>query len=186
LTGEYDFLDGVVFTNGCDHTRRAYDNWRAQEKTPSFMHMIPVPHVLTEDGLQWYREEVIAFKEHLEESFGVEVTDESLNEAISVYNETRSLLKQLYELRTRKAPPITGAETLKIVVASVSMPRDRYNQMLKELLDEMSLTRNVSGPGCSGTLRRKQAIPWIVSLPVITIISPARACTENTPQGLIL
>ncbi len=144
LTGEYDFLDGVVFTNGCDHTRRAYDNWRAQEKTPSFMHMIPVPHVLTEDGLQWYREEVTAFKEHLEESFGVEVTDESLTKAISVYNETRSLLKQLYELRTRKSPPITGAETLKIVVAGVSMPRDRYNQMLKQLLDEISGREGIS------------------------------------------
>lgn len=144
LTGEYDFLDGVVFTNGCDHTRRAYDNWRAQEKTPAFMHMLPVPHVLTEDGLQWYREEVIAFKEHLEESFGVEVKDESLREAISVYNETRSLLKQLYELRTKKAPPVTGAETLKIVVASVSMPRDKYNQLLKELLNEIGGREGVS------------------------------------------
>ncbi|MGB2884270.1 MAG: 2-hydroxyacyl-CoA dehydratase family protein [Dehalococcoidia bacterium] len=144
LTGEYDFLDGVVFTNGCDHTRRAYDNWRAQEKTPSFMHMLPVPHVLTEDGLQWYREEVITFKEHLEKSFGVEVKDESLKEAIKVYNETRSLLKQLYELRTKKAPPITGAETLKIVIASVSMPRDKYNQLLKELLNEISGREGIS------------------------------------------
>ena len=145
LTSEYDFLDGVVFTNGCDHMRRAYDNWKAQEKTPPFMHLLPIPHVVSDEGLKWYREEVVAFKEHLEESFGVEVTDESLNKAISVYNETRSLLKQLYELRTRKAPPITGAETLKIVVASVSMPRDRYNQMLKELLDEISGREGISG-----------------------------------------
>ena len=133
LTGEYDFLDGVVFTNGCDHIRRAYDNWRAQQKAPSFMHMLPVPHVLSEDGLQWYREEVIAFKEHLEKSFGVEVKDEGLKEAISVYNETRSLLKQLYELRMKKAPPVTGAETLKIVVASASMPRDKYNELCCDL-----------------------------------------------------
>ena len=52
LTGEYEFLDGVVFTNSCDHIRRAYDNWKAQENTPSFMHMLAVPHVITEDGLE--------------------------------------------------------------------------------------------------------------------------------------
>ena len=144
LTGEYDFLDGVVFTNGCDHTRRAYDNWRAQEKTPPFMHIIPVPHVLTEDGLELYREEVIDFKEHLEKSFGVGITNESLKEAIGVYNETRRLLQQLYGLRTREASPITGAETLKIVVAGVSVPRDRYNQLLKESLDEISNREGIS------------------------------------------
>jgi len=144
LTGEYDFLDGVVFNNGCDHTRRAYDNWRAQEKTPAFMHMLPVPHVITDDGLQWYREEVAAFVQNLEKSFGVRVKDESLREAIRVYNETRTLLKQLYELRTKKAPPITGAETLKIVIASVSMPRDKYNQLLKESLNEISRREGIS------------------------------------------
>ncbi len=144
LTGEYDFLDGVVFNNGCDHTRRAYENWKAQEKTPSFMHMLPVPHVLTEDGLQWYREEVATFQDHLQKSFGVEVKGKSLKEAIRVYNETRRLLKQLYELRTKKAPPITGAETLKIVIASASMPRDTYNQLLRELLKEISNREGIS------------------------------------------
>ena len=29
LTGEYDFLDGVVLTNGCEHMRRTFEIWRA-------------------------------------------------------------------------------------------------------------------------------------------------------------
>ena len=144
LTGEYGFLDGVVFNNGCDHTRRAYDNWRAQEETPAFMHMLPVPHVITDDGLQWYREEVATFTENLERSFGVKVTGESLKEAIRVHNESRSLLRQLYQLRTKKAPPISGAETLRIVIAGVSMPREKYNRMLKELLEEIAGREGIS------------------------------------------
>jgi benzoyl-CoA reductase subunit C len=144
LTGGYDFLDGVVSNNGCDHTRRAYENWKAQGKNPSFMHMLPVPHVITDDGLQWYREEVAAFKNALEKSFGVQITDKSLRESLRLYNETRSLLKQLYDLRTQKNPPITGAETLRILVASVSMPRDKYNQLLRELLSKISSRKGIS------------------------------------------
>jgi len=144
LTGEYDFLDGVVFNNGCDHTRRGYENWKAQENTPSFMYMLPVPHVLTDDGLQWYREEVATFKNTFEDFFGVKVSDESLKDAIHTYDETRSLLKQLYKLRTQKAPNLTGAETLRILVASASMPRDEYNRLLKVKLDELSNRDGIS------------------------------------------
>jgi bzd-type benzoyl-CoA reductase N subunit len=144
LTGGYEFLDGVVYTNGCDHMRRAYDNWRAQERIPSFMHMLPVPHTITSHGLQWYKEEVITFKEHLEESFKVKVDDESLRQAITTYNETRRLLKQLYELRARNQPLITGAETLKIIIASVSMPREKYNQLLKQLIEEIKNNKGIT------------------------------------------
>ncbi|HEY50047.1 MAG TPA: 2-hydroxyacyl-CoA dehydratase [Dehalococcoidia bacterium] len=144
LTGEYDFLDGVVFNNGCDHTRRGFENWKAQQNTPSFMYMLPVPHVITDDGLQWYREEVNSFKDAMEQSFGIEIKDEKLKEAVKVYNETRSLLKQLYELRTQKNPPISGAETLKILLASVSMPREKFNQLLRELLIEIRSREGIS------------------------------------------
>ena len=144
LTGDYDFLDGVVFNNGCDHTRRGFENWKAQEKTPSFMYMLPVPHVITDDGLQWYREEVASFKDAFEKSFGIQIKDEKLKEATKLYNETRKLLRQLYELRTQKNPPISGAETLRILIASSSMPRDKYNQMLKELLDDIKNREGLS------------------------------------------
>jgi bzd-type benzoyl-CoA reductase N subunit len=144
LTGEYDFLDGVVFNNGCDHTRRGYENWKAQENAPTFMYMLPVPHVLTDDGLQWYREEVATFKNTFEDFFRVKVNDESLKDAIHTYDETRGLLKQVYKLRTQKAPNLTGAETLRILVASASMPRDEYNKLLKVKLDEISNRDGIS------------------------------------------
>ena len=144
LTDQYDFLDGVVFNNGCDHTRRMYENWKAQEKSPGFMHMIPVPHVITDDGLQWYREEVNAFNDRLSRSFDVEITTDGLNEAIHIYNDTRGLLKQLYQLRCRKAPPISGTEVLKIVIASASMPRVTYNQILRERLEEIGSRAGIS------------------------------------------
>jgi benzoyl-CoA reductase subunit C len=144
LTGDYGFLDGVVYTNGCDHMRRAYDNWRSHPTIPSFMHMLPVPHTITEHGLQWYKEELIIFKGRLEEFFATEITEEDLRRSVDLYNETRRLLRELYELRNAQAPPVTGAETLRLVVASVSMPRDKYNGLLQAALDEISTRDGVS------------------------------------------
>ena len=104
---------------------------------PSFMHYFGMGHVITEQGLELFKEETIKFIRHLEEHFGVKITDEGLRNAIKIYNETRNLLKKLYELRKKDEPPITGAETLAVVVAGTAMPKDEYNRLLKELLNEI-------------------------------------------------
>ena len=31
LDSKFDFLDGAIFVNGCDHIRRCYENWEAHE-----------------------------------------------------------------------------------------------------------------------------------------------------------
>ena len=80
----------------------------------------------------------------MEEHFEIKVSNDQLTEAIVTYNETRRLLRELYDLRSAEAPPISGAETLEIIVASVAMPRQRYNELLRDLLEELR-----SRPGIS-------------------------------------
>ena len=136
LSGGFDFLDGAVFLNGCDHIRRAFDNWAAHEKKLPFMYMLPVPHVIDSEGLQWYREETDKLKEAIEEYFDVKVTPERLSEAVATYNETRRLLRKLYDLRAGERPPITGAETLTVLSAATAMPKVEFNKLLNKLLEE--------------------------------------------------
>ncbi|GAB4344404.1 MAG: 2-hydroxyacyl-CoA dehydratase family protein [Candidatus Abyssubacteria bacterium] len=136
MSGGFDFLDGAVFVNGCDHIRRAFDNWKAHERALPFMYILPVPHVLSDDGLQWFREEVTKLKDSVEEHFGAIVTDEKLREAIHTYNETRSLLKRLYELRGADQPAFTGAETMTVLAAATAMPKHEFNKLLREILDD--------------------------------------------------
>jgi len=135
--GRFDFLDGFVFTNSCDHTRRLYDISREVLDYP-YVHLFSIPHKAggTEVTL-WHKGEVARFKESVEAAFGVEITEAKLRQAIDVYNETRHLLRDLYELRKSDSPPISGAETLSVVLAGNSLPKDRYNQMLRDLLDEL-------------------------------------------------
>jgi len=145
LTGEYNFLDGAVFTNGCDHIRRTYDNWSEHEQALPFMYILPIPHVLDEDGYRWYKEEVMTFRDSLENHFGVKVMPGKLAAANSVYNQTRRLLRQLYNLQAGQAPPFTGAEMLAVLTAGSRIPKDEYNRLLESLIEEAETRPGIEG-----------------------------------------
>ena len=138
LENKYGFLDGIVFTQSCDHIRRLYDILRVVRPAQfAFMHFLDVPRKTDDESIAWYRDEIITFRQHLEESLGVKITDAKLRDAIRACNETRSLLKRLYQLRCAKKPPLTGAQTLSIVLAATMTPKAEYNGLLKGLLDEL-------------------------------------------------
>jgi benzoyl-CoA reductase/2-hydroxyglutaryl-CoA dehydratase subunit BcrC/BadD/HgdB len=129
--------------NSCDHVRRIYDNWKRFVPT-DFIEMMSLPRKTGPDQVGWYTEELAMLKDKVGKHFGVEITDDRLWKAIKLHNETRRLQKKLYELRKQEKPPITGAETLAVMVAGTAMPKEQYNEMLRELLDELSGT---DGPG---------------------------------------
>jgi bzd-type benzoyl-CoA reductase N subunit len=136
LEGGYGFLDGLVCINSCDHLRRLYDNWRRHVATP-FVEFLTLPHQTGPDQIAWYAEEIGRLRARLEEHFGVRIGDDDLRDAIKLANETRRLQRRLYELRKRPHPPITGVEALAVMVAGTAMPKKEYNDLLRELLDEI-------------------------------------------------
>jgi bzd-type benzoyl-CoA reductase N subunit len=141
LSGRFDFLDGAVFVNGCDHIRRAFDNWEAHEKRRPFMYILPVPHLLNPEAVAWYRQEVAAFKESLENHFDIRISRESLSGAVAVYNETRRLMRRLYDLQADAHPPLSGPQMLAVLSAATRMPKERLNEVLRELLEEADAAR---------------------------------------------
>lgn len=144
VKGSFDLLDGLVFTNSCDNIRRLYDILREKRPYP-FLHFMSVPHKADSEGaVNWYKEEVTHFKEKMENAFGIKISKESLKGTIDVYNETRSLLKKLYELRKEMNPPVTGAETLSVILCATASPKDQFNQLLRKLLEELSGRKGIS------------------------------------------
>jgi len=137
LRGEYSFLDGVVWVNSCDHVRRIYDHWKRKIDTP-YLRLMSLPKKVEEPQVEWFRGEILAFRDSLKDHFEIFISDDRLWQAIKLHNETRRLQRQLYELRKKKTPPITGAETLAVIVAGTAMPRAEYNELLKELVHELS------------------------------------------------
>jgi benzoyl-CoA reductase/2-hydroxyglutaryl-CoA dehydratase subunit BcrC/BadD/HgdB len=47
---------------------------------------------------------------------------------------------QLYEMRKRDRPPVTGAEAIEVSKAAARMPRERFNELMEQLLDEIEST----------------------------------------------
>ncbi len=141
LRGEYEFLDGVVGGSTCDGARRLFDLWRNYIGTP-FHHVLTVPRKYTERAHNLYHDQVRQFHRHLEEFLDIQITDEALRHSIEVYNESRRLLKALYDLRKLSAPPITGAETMEVLNASFRMPKELFNDYLRELMDGLSTSGN--------------------------------------------
>lgn len=145
LGDKYSHLDGLVFVWSCDNLRRVYDILRvAKPDGFPLLHFIDVPHKVSDESIALFCEELVKFKETVERTFDVKVTDDSLRDAIGIYNETRSLLRQLYWLRQSKSPPLTGAQALNVVLAGTVMPKIQYNQLLKQLLDELSRRDGIS------------------------------------------
>lgn len=136
LEGGFDFLDGVVVINSCDQIRRLYDNWKLKVDTP-FLELVVMPHAGGPDQVNWFHGEFQQLKGRLEEHFGTLVTDEAIREAMRVTNETRRLQRELYDLRKRDRPAITGEEALTAMVASTALPKPRYNELLRELLEDV-------------------------------------------------
>jgi benzoyl-CoA reductase subunit C len=136
LRKEYDFLDGVVGGSTCDGARRLFDLWRYYLKPP-FYHVLTVPRKSHERAHQLYYSQVEDFKKHLEEFMGLTITDESLLHSIQVFNQSRFLLKELYELRKLDKPLISGQETMEVLNGSFRMPKEQFNVYLKELIGDL-------------------------------------------------
>ena len=141
LKGDYTYLDGFVTSGSCDNRDKIFDMWRYHVKIP-YMHFINTPHSRTEAGNNFFYEEVLRFKKSLEGALELTISTGALRNAIQVYNENRSLLKRVYDLRVKDPPLISGVEALEIVLSSMVMSKDKHNNLIKHLLSTVSNRAN--------------------------------------------
>lgn len=141
LKGQYSYLDGVVFPKTCDMTRTLYGIWKRNVKLP-YYYFLPVPGKSTDAAVEFFIEELRLFKQDLEKYSNQKISDKSLKQAIKLYNENRSLLREIYELRLSDTPPLSGSQVFGILLAGLVMPKGEHNAMLRKLLDSLP-TRKV-------------------------------------------
>jgi benzoyl-CoA reductase subunit C len=137
LKGDYNYLDGFVLSGSCDNRNKIFDMWRYHIKIP-FIYFINTPHTRTERAHSFFYEEILRFKASLERVLDRSISDDALKNVIRVYNENRQLLKEVYDLRRKNPPLISGVEALEIVLSSMVTPKEEHNKLLNRLLDEIS------------------------------------------------
>jgi len=150
LRGNYDFLDGFLVCNSCDHSRRMFELFNLKvfnrenfnKKVPQFY--LALPHVITDEGFEWYKKEIEELKEELEKAYQIkEITNEKLLESINIYNENRKLLRNIHDLRLQEKPKLTGSEFLQINMANSSIPKDIANQELNRIINTLKNRKSI-------------------------------------------
>lgn len=121
------YSDLIVGETTCDGKKKMYEMLSELKQ----MHVIHLPNIPDRQrSLESWREELVRFKEALEERFGVKITDEKLRESIHILNQERSQMAQLYELGKLDPPAATGLQMRSVLTAEYFM-LDKKNKLEK-------------------------------------------------------
>ena len=136
LRGDYEFLDGIVSVTSDDTNMPMYSIWK-KEVGANYAYLVQLPFAINEAAIKFYTKILKRFKRSLEEFYSVKITDQRLKESIKIYNRSRVLLQELYDLRMSMPPKISASDTLKIMLASYSMLKEEFNKLLEEYIADL-------------------------------------------------
>lgn len=136
LDGKYDFLDGEISSNTCDHVRRSADVFKKKIPIP-FHGFISVPRTPRESLYGYFRQELQNLIDGLEGHFGVKIDEDRLRDAIRRMNENRRRLVRLNQMRLEDRPKLSGAEALSVHIASQVMPPEVFWGLADRLIEAL-------------------------------------------------
>ncbi|MFH1230622.1 MAG: 2-hydroxyacyl-CoA dehydratase, partial [Planctomycetota bacterium] len=118
LKGRYNYLDGVMIAQSCLHIRQAFTSWQLHIPVP-YSYYLPMPNnVQSHYAKPYLRGELEAFKKSVEGWVGKKITDKDLDKGIEIMNQSRRLMRKLYETRKSDNPPLTGLEAMYAAVSN--------------------------------------------------------------------
>ncbi|HLB13276.1 MAG TPA: 2-hydroxyacyl-CoA dehydratase [Dehalococcoidia bacterium] len=137
LKGRYSYLEGLTVGHTCMHIHQAFEAWEFHAPVP-FSYLLFVPACLSSPHARTcYLEEVKLFKSALEEWLGSAITQEALEKAVQVYNRSRRLLRQLYDLRKQDSPPVSGSMAMEAALSSMFMDKEEHSRLLEDALKDL-------------------------------------------------
>ena len=137
LKGSFDYLNGIMLSQSCLHLRQAFTSWRLHIPV-SYQYYLPFPHgVQNPPAYKYLTSELRAFQKSIEDWTGKKISNEALDKAIEIYNTNRRLLRQIFDLRRAKHPPISGLEAMYLALSSQMVDKAEHNVLLEQLLERL-------------------------------------------------
>jgi len=137
LSGDYSFLDLMVFSHTCDTMQNLADVWRRRVNGSPVI-IVSTPNLSAGDmSLTYLKRELTRVKEEVEKISGNKITDDILLNSINLYNKHRDNMRLLYDMRRKSPTLITGTEMFSIVLSSFVMKKEEHNQLLEELIQQL-------------------------------------------------
>lgn len=138
LKGNVSFLSGAVFPHTCDSIQRLSDIWRLNAGFPFHIDVV-LPVKLDTASARTYMIDVLAgCKADLEAALDVAITPERISHGISVFNDIRQTLNDLYRMRSAAPFVISAGDLYHVLRASMIMDRDELLPLLHALRDDLA------------------------------------------------
>jgi benzoyl-CoA reductase/2-hydroxyglutaryl-CoA dehydratase subunit BcrC/BadD/HgdB len=132
LQGELDFLKGMIFSHTCDAMQGLADIWALQERIPLQFNLMMPSRLDSELSSNFLKAEIERFKNFLESSVG-EITPQSLNGSIRLFNRIRGKLQEIYIHRPKWHTEMSGRDFARVIRAGYLMDRAQYLELLEGL-----------------------------------------------------
>ncbi len=137
LRGELRYLDGTVFPHTCDSIQRLSDIWAENLHFPFHWDLVLPVKLHTESARTYLISELRRFRKGLEDFAGRPVSDENLHKAISLFNENRSLLKEVTRCQAKYPGRILPRELYALIKTANFMAKEEHNPLLKEFVAQL-------------------------------------------------
>ena len=138
LDGTMDGLDGIITPTICDTLRPMSQNFRVAMGEKMSVIFLAHPQNRFEDfGLQFTIDQYNHVKEELEKIAGRKITNEDIQNAIKVYNESRAARRTFVKLASEHCDVITPTKRSAVLKAFYFMLKDEYIAKLNELNAEL-------------------------------------------------
>jgi benzoyl-CoA reductase/2-hydroxyglutaryl-CoA dehydratase subunit BcrC/BadD/HgdB len=137
LQGQLDFLKGVIFSHTCDTMQGLSDIWAHQRRLPIHFDLMIPARLDSESSRHYLKAEIERFKDFLESHFG-KISLENLKASIHLFNQIREKMGGIYALRRKNSKILLGASFAQMIRAGYLVDRQRYLQLLNELLNGLS------------------------------------------------
>jgi len=106
-----------------------------------------VPHMKEDTTFKYYLHGLTRLKAKLEEFTGEEITDSRLEEAISLCNRERQLLREISLMRKSQPAPISFRDFVELNHASLVGDKKVVVNMLESVRDELKTRKEAAPPG---------------------------------------
>ena len=126
------FSDMIVGETTCDGKKKMYELLNDIKQT--YVLHLPQGQDRPYAAEAWYQE-IKLFKEHLEQFYGITITDDDLRNAVRRRNRLRKALIELYELQSLTPPAMSGVELMSAIMAGTfSFNVDDYSTQIEALV----------------------------------------------------
>ncbi|WP_129598067.1 2-hydroxyacyl-CoA dehydratase subunit D [Anaerophilus nitritogenes] len=147
LKGTLDGLSGVIASSMCDTLRPFTQNFRVACPDFPFMFLAHPQNRRPEYGVEFTMAQYKNVKDKLEEIGGAEISDESLKNAIKVYNESRAVRRRFVELAGEHPEIVTPKKRNAVLKSAYFMLKSEHTELLKELNELLEKSPKVEWKG---------------------------------------